>query len=31
MAAYLLSEHCHRRLKAEYFREKWSDVENVHL
>lgn len=24
-------EHCHRRLVAEYFRDKWSDVEIVHL
>ncbi len=24
-------EHCHRRLVAEYFREKWGDVEIVHL
>jgi uncharacterized protein (DUF488 family) len=24
-------EHCHRRLVAEYLRDKWSDVEIVHL
>jgi len=24
-------EHCHRRLVAEYLREKWGDVEIVHL
>ena len=24
-------EHCHRRLVAEYLREKWDDVEIVHL
>ena len=24
-------EHCHRRLIAEYFRDKWGDVEIVHL
>lgn len=24
-------EHCHRRLVAEYFRNKWGDVEIVHL
>ena len=24
-------EHCHRRLVAEYFREKWGDVEIEHL
>lgn len=24
-------QHCHRRLVAEYLREKWSDVEIVHL
>jgi len=24
-------EHCHRRLIAEYLRDKWGDVEIVHL
>ncbi len=24
-------EHCHRKLVAEYFRDKWGDVEIVHL
>jgi uncharacterized protein (DUF488 family) len=26
-----VSSHCHRRLVAEYLREKWGDVEIVHL
>jgi uncharacterized protein (DUF488 family) len=25
------SEHCHRRLVAEYLRERWGDVEIIHL
>ena len=25
------AEHCHRRLVAEYLRDKWGDVEIVHL
>jgi uncharacterized protein YeaO (DUF488 family) len=25
------AEHCHRRLVAEYLREKWGEVEIVHL